>query len=221
MSRGAERSKFQGKGLEKRLFRVLGFRLPFLKPVPIGGRLLGMRKRAVVIVLGLLVAAVALAATAQAGHKTTKVTNVTFAGWSSGPDEDALDQQMANAFNADAQEHPRLVDGHQRQLPTGDDGEVRRPQFAGRVLCRLERRIGSWEKQGVVQPLNSYMAKSKYNTKAFYPKPARRLQDGQHDLRLPEGLVAARDGGQHQHAARRRKRRCQRRGRSSSPSPRR
>ena len=50
-------------------------------------------------VVGLLVAAVALAATAQAGHKSAKVTNVTFAGWSSGPDEDALDQQMADAVN--------------------------------------------------------------------------------------------------------------------------
>src|SRR6516165_8089913 len=59
-----------------------------------------MRKRLVVVVVGLVVMAVALAATAQAGHKSVKVTNVTFAGWSSGPDEDALDQQMANAFNA-------------------------------------------------------------------------------------------------------------------------
>ena len=64
-----------------------------------------MTKR-LVVVLGLLVAVVALvAATAQAGHKAQKVTNVTFAGWSSGPEEDALDQQMANAFN---KSHPSI-----------------------------------------------------------------------------------------------------------------
>ena len=59
-----------------------------------------MTKR-LAMVLGLLLLAVVLvAASAQAGHKTQKVTNVTFAGWSSGPDEDALDQQMADKFNA-------------------------------------------------------------------------------------------------------------------------
>src|SRR6266496_826159 len=59
-----------------------------------------MTKRLAVI-LGLLMLAVALvAASAQAGHKTQQVTNVTFAGWSSGTDEDTLDQQMADKFNA-------------------------------------------------------------------------------------------------------------------------
>ena len=58
-----------------------------------------MTKRLAVI-LGLLMLAVALvAASAQAGHKTQQVTNVTFAGWSSGPDEDALDQQMADKLS--------------------------------------------------------------------------------------------------------------------------
>src|SRR4249919_907239 len=58
-----------------------------------------MTKR-LALVLALVAVAVALvAASAQAGHKTHQVVNVTFSGWSSGPDEDALDQQMANAFN--------------------------------------------------------------------------------------------------------------------------
>ena len=30
--------------------------------------------------------------------------------------------------------------------------------------------IGQWRQQGVVQPLNSFIKKSHYNTKKFYPK---------------------------------------------------
>ena len=59
-----------------------------------------MTKRLAVVVGLLVLTGVMVAASAQAGHKTQKVTNVTFAGWSSGPDEDALDTQMANAFNS-------------------------------------------------------------------------------------------------------------------------
>ena len=128
-----------------------------------------MRKRAVVVVLGLLLAAVALAATAQAGHKSQKVTNVTFAGWSSGPDEDALDQQMADAFNASHSSiHVNWT------VINGNYGDAMTARFAAHnppdVFYVDSSVIGSWEKQGVVQPLNSFVAKTHFNTKAFYPK---------------------------------------------------
>ncbi|HEY2208085.1 MAG TPA: extracellular solute-binding protein [Gaiellaceae bacterium] len=128
-----------------------------------------MRKRAVVVVLGLLLVAVALAATAQAGHKSQKVTNVTFAGWSSGPDEDALDQQMANAFNAS---HSGIHVNW--TVINGNYGDAMTARFAAHnppdVFYVDSSVIGSWEKQGVIQPLNGFVAKSHYNTKAFYPK---------------------------------------------------
>ncbi len=128
-----------------------------------------MTKRLVVI-LGMLVAAVALlATTAQAGHKTQKVTNVTFAGWSSGPDEDALDQQMANAFNATHKSiHVtwQVINGNYPQVMTAKFAAHNSPD----VFYVDSSVIGAWEKQGVIQPLNSYVAKSHYNTKAFYPK---------------------------------------------------
>jgi len=128
-----------------------------------------MRKRAAVVVLGLLLAAVALAATAQAGHKSQKVTNVTFAGWSSGPDEDALDQQMADAFNASHSSiHVNWT------VINGNYGDAMTARFAAHnppdVFYVDSSVIGSWEKQGVVQPLNSFVAKTHFNTKAFYPK---------------------------------------------------
>src|ERR1700755_1157588 len=128
-----------------------------------------MRKRLAVVVVGLLVAAVALAATAQAGHKSAKVTNVTFAGWSSGPDEDALDQQMADAFN---RTHKSIHVSW--TVINGDYPQVMAAKFAAHnapdVFYVDSSVIGSWEKQGVVQPLNSYVKKSHYNTKPFYSK---------------------------------------------------
>ena len=87
-----------------------------------------MTKR-LAVVLGVLVfAAVMVAASAQAGHKTVKVTNVTFAGWSSGPDEDALDTQMANAFNntVGAKEGIHVT----WQVINGDYGQAMTPRFA-------------------------------------------------------------------------------------------
>ena len=131
-----------------------------------------MTKRLAVI-LGLLMLAVALvAASAQAGHKTQKVTDVTFAGWSSGPDEDALDQQMADKFNATAGAKEGI---HVTwTVINGDYGQAMTARFAAHnapdVFYVDSSVIGSWIHQGVIQPLNSFVKKSHFNTKAFYPK---------------------------------------------------
>jgi multiple sugar transport system substrate-binding protein len=131
-----------------------------------------MTKRLAVI-LGLLMLAVALvAASAQAGHKTQKVTDVTFAGWSSGPDEDALDQQMADKFNATAGAKEGI---HVTwTVINGDYGQAMTARFAAHnapdVFYVDSSVIGSWIHQGVIQPLNSFVTKSHFNTKAFYPK---------------------------------------------------
>jgi multiple sugar transport system substrate-binding protein len=127
-----------------------------------------MAKR-LVLVLGLLAAVVVLAATAQAGLRTQKVTNVTLAGWSSGPDEDALVQQMVDKFNAT---HPSI---HATwTVINGDYGAAMTARFAARnapdVFYVDSSVIGSWEKQGVVQPLNSYVSKTHFDTTKFYSK---------------------------------------------------
>jgi multiple sugar transport system substrate-binding protein len=122
------------------------------------------------MVLGLFaLAGVLVAASAQAGHKTQKVTNVTFAGWSSGPDEDALDQQMADKFNAT---HTGI---HVTwTVINGNYGQAMTARFAAHnapdVFYVDSSVIGSWIKQGVIQPLNSFVTKTHFNTKAFYPK---------------------------------------------------
>ena len=61
----------------------------------------------------------------------------------------------------------------------------------------------TWAEQGVLQPLNTLHRESKYDTSKFFPSLLERVQGGQAGLRLPEGLVAARDGDQHRHARRR------------------
>ena len=96
-----------------------------------------MTKR-LVVVLGLAVLAVILVtASAQAGHKTQKVTNVTFVGAGHrGPDEDALDQQMADKFNAT---HTGI---HVTwTVINGDYGQAMTARFAAHIAGRLLRRL--------------------------------------------------------------------------------
>jgi multiple sugar transport system substrate-binding protein len=131
-----------------------------------------MTKR-LAVVFGLVVLAVVIvAASAQAGHKTQKVTNITFAGWSSGTDEDALDQQMANEFNSTvgAKEGIHVT----WTVINGDYTQAMTARFAAHnapdVFYVDSSVIGSWIKQGVIQPLNSFVKKTHFNTKAFYPK---------------------------------------------------
>ena len=131
-----------------------------------------MTKR-LAVVLGLLVfAMVVVAASAQAGHKTQKVTNVTFSGWSSGPDEDALDVQMANAFNNTVGKKEGI---HVTwQVINGDYVTAMTARFAAHnapdVFYVDSSVIGNWIQQGVIQPLNGLIKKTHFKTKPFYPK---------------------------------------------------
>jgi multiple sugar transport system substrate-binding protein len=120
-----------------------------------------------------VLAVVALTASAaQAGHNTRQVTNVTFAGWSSGADEDALDQQMANKFNSTvgAKEGIHVT----WTVINGDYAQAMTARFAAHnapdVFYVDSGVIGAWIKQGVIQPLNGYVKSSHFNTKPFYPK---------------------------------------------------
>src|ERR1700759_615467 len=131
-----------------------------------------MTKRLAVVVGVLLVVGVMVAASAQAGHKTQKVTNVTFAGWSSGPDEDALDTQMANAFNSTVGAKEGIhVTG---QVINGGYTQAMTARFAAHTTPDVfyvdSSVIGSWIHQGVIQPLNGMIKSTHFNTKPFYPK---------------------------------------------------
>ena len=45
--------------------------------------------------------------------------------------------------------------------------------------------VGGWAKQGVLQPLNSYI-KTQFNTKAFYPKLLNAFKEGQEIYGFPK-----------------------------------
>jgi multiple sugar transport system substrate-binding protein len=127
-----------------------------------------MRKR-VGVLLGALAVVVLVAATAQAGMRTQKVTTVTIAGWSSGPDEDKLVQQMADKFNATHKSihvNWTVINGNYTQAMTARFAAHNSPD----IFYVDSSVIGDWEHQGVIQPLNSYVTKSHFNTKKFYPK---------------------------------------------------
>jgi multiple sugar transport system substrate-binding protein len=131
-----------------------------------------MTKRFAMVLSLLAVAGVLIATSAQAGHKSQKVVNLTFAGWSSGADEDALDQQMADKFNstvgAKAGIHVTWT------VINGNYGQAMTARFAAHnapdVFYVDSGVIGSWIKQGVIQPLNGYVKKTHFKTKPFYPK---------------------------------------------------
>lgn len=118
--------------------------------------------------LGLVIAVVLLAASAQAGTHRAKVTNVTLSGWSSGPDEDTLLNQVIDKFNAT---HPTIHATF--AVINGDYGTAMTARFAAHnppdVFYVDSSVAGSWEKQGVLQPLNSFITSSKYDTSAFFP----------------------------------------------------
>jgi multiple sugar transport system substrate-binding protein len=129
------------------------------------------------MLLGLAAVVALIAATAQAGTKAHKVTNVSLAGWSSGPDEDTLLQQVVNQFNTT---HPSI---HATlSIINGNYTEAMTARFAAHnppdVFYVDSSVISGWASQGVLQPLNGYVKASKYNTKAFYPNLLRTFMKG-------------------------------------------
>jgi multiple sugar transport system substrate-binding protein len=128
-----------------------------------------MRKGSVVFLALTAVLVTLLVTTAQA--KTTHATvsgTVTLSGWSSGPDEDALLQQVVNVF---MKTHPSIKVNY--SVINGSYTDAMTARFAAHnppdVFYVDSSLASTWAKQGVLQPLDSYIKSGKYNTKAFYP----------------------------------------------------
>ena len=121
---------------------------------------------AVIVVLALLTIVVAAAADARSGKAT--VTTVTLSGWSAGKTEDDLLTQIVNDFNST---HPGIHVDY--SVINGDYATAMTARFAAHNppdVFYVDSSIApTWIKQGVVEPLNAYIAKSKYDTTKFYP----------------------------------------------------
>jgi len=125
-------------------------------------------RKSLAVLLGLAAVIALVAATAQAGTKRAKAVNVTLAGWSSGPDEDTLLQQVVAKFNATHKSIHATF-----SVINGDYPTAMTARFAAHnppdVFYVDSSVAPGWESQGVLQPLNSYIKKGKYDTSKFYP----------------------------------------------------
>jgi multiple sugar transport system substrate-binding protein len=115
-----------------------------------------------------LLTLVFVASGAQARSERAQATTITLSGWSAGKTEDDLLQSVVNDFNST---HPNIHVDY--SVINGDYATAMTARFAAHNppdVFYVDSSIApTWIKQGVVEPLNSYIAKSKYDTTKFYP----------------------------------------------------
>jgi multiple sugar transport system substrate-binding protein len=143
-----------------------------------------MRRGPILLVASLT--AVALVATgAQAGTRAARVTNVTLAGWSSGTDEDTLLRQVVAKFN---QTHP-TIHADLSFINTDYTGSMQ-ARFAAHdppdVFYVDSSVAPTWEAEGLIEPLNGYIDKSKYDTSSFFPSVLQAFTAGKQIYGFPK-----------------------------------
>ena len=125
-------------------------------------------RRYLTLFLGFVLAAALLAFAAQAKTTRPSTTTVSLSGWSAGADEDALLRQVIKKFE---QTHPSIKVDY--SVINGDYPTAMTARFAAHnppdVFYVDSALASTWADQGVLQPLNSYIAESKYDTAKFFP----------------------------------------------------
>src|SRR4029453_9798937 len=118
--------------------------------------------------LGLTLLTVFGVTSAQATSGSAQATTVTLSGWSAGKTEDDLFQGVVDTFN---KTHPAVHVDY--AVINGDYAPAMTARFAAHnppdVFYVDSSVLPTWAKQGVLQPLNAYIKKSKYDTSKFYP----------------------------------------------------
>jgi multiple sugar transport system substrate-binding protein len=122
--------------------------------------------RRVIAALAALV--VVIAAVVAAAQASTKAVTVTLSGWSAGQDEDNLLRQVVTNFE---KSHPNIKVDY--SVINGDYATAMTSRFAAHnppdVFYVDSSLAPTWAQQGVLQPLNSYIKSTKYDTSKFYP----------------------------------------------------
>ena len=126
-------------------------------------------RRALAASLGMLTfALLALVFVASGAQARPEATTITLSGWSAGKTEDDLLQSVVDDFN---NTHPNIHVDY--SVINGDYATAMTARFAARNapdVFYVDSSIApTWIKQGVVEPLNAYIKKSKYDTTKFYP----------------------------------------------------
>ena len=120
--------------------------------------------------LGLVLFSVLIvASSAQATTSgRTQATTVTLSGWSAGKTEDDIFRTVVDAFN---RTHRNVQIDY--SVINGDYAPAMTARFAAHsppdIFYVDSAVLPTWASQGVLQPLNSYVARSKFNLKPFYP----------------------------------------------------
>jgi multiple sugar transport system substrate-binding protein len=115
-----------------------------------------------------LLTLVFVATGAQARSQHAQATTVTLSGWSAGKVEDDLLTSIVADFN---KTHPAIHVDY--SVINGDYPTAMTARFAAHnppdVFYVDSSVAPTWIKQGVMQPLNAYIKKSKFDTSKFYP----------------------------------------------------
>jgi multiple sugar transport system substrate-binding protein len=123
-------------------------------------------RRVIAALAALVVVVIAVAAAAQARPKAS--VTVTLSGWSAGQDEDNLLKQVVANFE---KSHPNIKVDY--SVINGDYATAMTSRFAAHnppdVFYVDSSLAPTWAQQGVLQPLNSYVRSTKYDTTKFYP----------------------------------------------------
>jgi multiple sugar transport system substrate-binding protein len=118
--------------------------------------------------LGLALLTVVVATATAARSDNAQATTVTLSGWSASPEENELLAQVVATFN---RTHPSIKVDY--TIIQGDYPTAMTARFAAHnppdVFYVDSSKFLEWQRQGVLQPLNSYIKKSKYDTTAFIP----------------------------------------------------
>jgi multiple sugar transport system substrate-binding protein len=126
------------------------------------------RTALVAVVCLVALALVVVVSSAQARSERTQATTITLSGWSAGKTEDDLLQSVVDTFN---RTHPNIHVDY--SVINGDYATAMTARFAARtppdVFYVDSSVVSTWAKQGVLEPLNSYITKSKYDTSKFFP----------------------------------------------------
>ena len=148
-----------------------------------------MRKRLIVLAGVIALASTVLASGAQSRVLRdssplgiTASGTVTLSGWSVGKVEEDLLKEVIAAFE---RRYPNINVNYDA-IPNYDQAML--AKFSARqppdVFYLNSEKASTWISQGLIAPLDSYIKRTKFKTK-------------RQDVRLPEGLVAARDGDQY------------------------
>ena len=148
--------------------------------------------------LGLaLVTVVVAAATAQARSEKSQVTTVTLSGWSSSPEENELLNQVVATFN---RTHTAVQIDY--SVIHGDYTTAMTARFAAHnppdVFYVDSSKFPEWREAGRASAAEHATSQTtQVQHSRVHPGPAQLIQGREDDVRVPEGLVAARDGDQH------------------------